>query len=151
MAEESKGIVQGFRDFVMRGNVLDLAVAVVVAAAFTAVITAFTENIIDPVLAAVGGVDTGGFGFCVRSGGEPCTADSATFVDLGALVSVAVAFVITMAVVYFVFVLPVNKYRERAAADEPEAAVADDVALLTEIRDLLAAQRGEGSGPDRPR
>lgn len=144
-------MLQGFRDFVMRGNVIDLAVAVVVGAAFTAVIAAFTENIINPVLAAFGGADAGGFGFCVRSAGEPCTADSATFIDIGAVVSVIVAFVITMAVVYFVFVLPVNKFRERGDAEQPGALVADDVALLTEIRDLLAAGQPESApGADNP-
>lgn len=143
MAEEKSGVLQGFKQFVMRGNVMDLAVAVVVGAAFTAVIGAFNENVIAPVLASFGGVDTAGFGFCVRSGGQPCTSESPTFVDLGAVFAVAVSFLITMTVVYFVFVLPMNRLRNLRAAElelpaEPETPV--EVALLTEIRDLLAAQ-----------
>ena len=140
-----------FKAFIARGNVMDLAVAVVVGAAFTAVIAAFTEYVINPVLAAVGGVDTGGFGFCVRAGAEPCTADSATFIDLGAVFAVLVSFLITMAVVYFVFVLPMNRLRSRGEAEqeEVEEEIAPDLAMLTEIRDLLAAQQAgaTGSGP----
>ena len=148
MAEEKVGMLQGFKNFVMRGNVIDLAVAVVVGAAFTAVIAAFTEYIINPVLAAVGGGDTGGFGFCLRSGDEPCTADSATFVDFGAVFGVLLAFVITMAVVYFVFVVPMNKVRSLSAEEEEpaEEETSAEIALLEEIRDLLAA-RGLGSTP----
>ena len=151
MSEEKTGMLQGFKEFVMRGNVMDLAVAVVVGAAFTAVIAAFTEYVINPVLAAVGGADTGGFGFCVRAGTEPCTADSATFIDFGAVFAVLVSFLITMAVVYFVFVLPMNRLRSRGEEEQEEAEdeVAPDVALLTEIRDLLAAQQAgtAGTGP----
>jgi len=151
MSEEKTGMLQGFKEFVMRGNVMDLAVAVVVGAAFTAVIAAFTEFVINPVLAAVGGVDTGGFGFCVRAGDQPCTADSATFIDFGAVFAVLVSFLITMAVVYFVFVLPMNRLRSRGEEEQEEAEdeVAPDVALLTEIRDLLAAQQAgtAGTGP----
>ena len=151
MSEEKTGMLQGFKEFVMRGNVMDLAVAVVVGAAFTAVIAAFTEFVINPVLAAVGGVDTGGFGFCVRAGDQPCTADSATFIDFGAVFAVLVSFLITMAVVYFVFVLPMNRLRSRGEEEqeEEEEEVAPDVALLTEIRDLLAAQQAgtAGTGP----
>ena len=151
MSEEKTGMLQGFKEFVMRGNVMDLAVAVVVGAAFTAVIAAFTEYVINPVLAAVGGVDSGGIGFCVRAGAEPCTADSATFIDLGAVFAVLVSFLITMAVVYFVFVLPMNRLRSRGEAEqeEVEEEIAPDLAMLTEIRDLLAAQQAgaTGSGP----
>lgn len=150
MADEKTGIVQGFKDFVMRGNVVDLAVAVVVGAAFTAVIAAFTANIIDPVLAAFGGADVSGFGFCVRAGDEPCTSESATFVDIGALVAVLISFLITMAVVYFVFVLPINRVRSMRAEEveaEAEAEVTPpEVELLTEIRDLLAAREAETRG-----
>ena len=144
MAEGKSGLIQGFKEFVMRGNVVDLAVAVVVGAAFTAVVKSFSDEIINPIIAAFGGLDTGGFGFCVRAGDAGCTVDNPTFIDLGTVFSVLVSFLITMLVVYFVFVLPMNKARERAAAkaepapDETPA----DVLLLTEIRDLLAEQRG---------
>jgi large conductance mechanosensitive channel len=145
MAAEKTGILHGFKEFVMRGNVIDLAVAVVVGAAFTAVVKAFTDEIINPVLAAVGAGDTGGWGFCV-GGTDPCTADSATFVDIGAVIGVLISFLITMAVVYFIFVLPMNKARELARITPEAAATPPDVLLLTEIRDLLA----DGAGRPGP-
>ena len=143
MSAEKSGVIQGFKEFVMRGNVIDLAVAVVIGAAFTAVVVSFNDYIITPVLAAIGGADTAGFGFCIRAGDAACTSESATFVDLGAVFAVLVSFLITMLVVYFVFVLPMNKARERTATPE-EAETPEDVVLLTEIRDLLAEQRAGG-------
>jgi large conductance mechanosensitive channel len=141
MSEEKPGLLQGFKEFVMRGNVIDLAVAVVVGAAFGAVVKAFSDFIIAPVLAALGGADTAGLGFYINSGNE------ATFVDIGAVIAVIIQFLITMAVVYYVFVVPMNKMRERSARNaeaEPEPEIAADIALLTEIRDLLAERRGTG-------
>ncbi len=139
MAQEKTGIIQGFKDFVMRGNVVDLAVAVVVGAAFTAVVKSFTDEIINPVLAAVGGADVGGFGFCLSQSGD-CTSASPTFVDIGAVIGVIISFLITLAVVYFVFVLPINKARDLARITPKAEETPDDVLLLMEIRDLLAAQ-----------
>ena len=144
MAEDKTGMLHGFKEFVMRGNVIDLAVAVVVGAAFTAVVKSFNDEIIQPILAAVGAGDTGGWGFCV-GGDDPCTADSATFVDFGAVIGVLITFVITMAVVYFVFVLPMNKAREMARITPKADETPDDVILLTEIRDLLA--QGSAGSP----
>jgi len=146
MAEEKTGMLQGFKEFVMRGNVMDLAVAVVVGAAFTAVVKAFNDNIIAPVLAAVGGADTAGFGFCVRAGDAPCTSESPTFIDVGAVFAVFVSFLITMAVVYFVFVLPMNRARHLAGMTSEEAETPPEVLLLTEIRDLLTEQRSVQTG-----
>ncbi len=153
MAQEKTGIIAGFKDFVMRGNVIDLAVAVVVGAAFTAVVKSFTDEIINPVIAALGGQDTSGFGFCVRAPEEGCTSEAATFVDFGAVFSVLISFVITMTIVYFIFVLPMNK--ARAMMTTPTEAVAEELAaevvLLTEIRDLLAAEgRVAGSSAEAP-
>jgi large conductance mechanosensitive channel len=150
MAEEKTGILHGFKEFVMRGNVIDLAVAVVVGAAFTAVVKSFNDEIIQPVLAALGAGDTGGWGFCI-GGDDPCTAESATFVDFGAVIGVLITFVITMAVVYFVFVLPMNKARELARITPKVDETPDDVLLLTEIRDLLAQGAGSAGSADRER
>jgi large conductance mechanosensitive channel len=137
MAEEKTGMLNGFKEFVMRGNVIDLAVAVVVGAAFTAVVKSFNDEIISPVLASIGAGDTGGWGFCA-GGADPCTADSATFIDIGAVIGVLITFVITMAVVYFIFVLPMNKARTMARITPKAEETPADVLLLTEIRDLLA-------------
>ena len=131
-------MVQGFRDFVLRGKIVELAVAVVIGTAFAALVGAFTVNIITPVLASVGGGDdVPGLSLLLRAGNE------ATRVDIGAIIGAMIQFLITAAVVYFVFVLPMNKLAELrtrgqlAAEEAPEP----EVELLTEIRDLLRAQQ----------
>lgn len=131
--------MKGFKEFIMQGNVLDLAVGVVIGGAFTALIGAFVENLIQPVINVFGGANVDGLAFKI-------TNDS-TVVDLGALLSAIIAFLITAAVVYFVFVLPVTKARafdrkRRGLPEEDEGGAPEDVVLLTEIRDLLSTQRG---------
>ncbi len=129
-------MLKGFREFIMRGNVIDLAVAVVIGAAFAAIVDTVVSSIITPVLNAAGGANVDGLGFHLISG----RAD--TFVDLAAIINAIIVFLITAAVVYFIFVLPMNKYQERRKhGQEPEPeAPAEDVLLLQEIRDLLRAQ-----------
>ncbi|AKK08210.1 large-conductance mechanosensitive channel protein MscL [Corynebacterium testudinoris] len=129
-------MLQGFKDFIMRGNVVDLAVAVVIGGAFTAIVTAFSDNLINPLIAALGGSDVSGLGFHVISG------NPATFLDFGAVITAAINFLMIAAVVYFVIVMPMNKMKElqerrRGIEKEEEAPAPTDVELLTEIRDLL--------------
>ncbi|WP_311523858.1 large conductance mechanosensitive channel protein MscL [uncultured Corynebacterium sp.] len=130
-------MLQGFKDFIMRGNVIDLAVGVVIGAAFTAVVTAFSDSIINPFLAALGGVDYSGLGFFVREGNE------ATFVDFGALITAIINFLLIAAVIYFLLVMPMNKLDEaqklRKGVD-PEEPAPTETELLAEIRDLLSNQ-----------
>ena len=121
----------------MRGNVIELAVGVVIGAAFTAVVTAFSDNIINPLLAALGGVDYSGLGFHVREGND------ATFVDFGALITAIINFLLIAAVIYFLLVAPMNKLDEaqkRRKGIDPEEPTPTETELLTEIRDLLANQ-----------
>lgn len=128
-------MIQGFKAFIMRGNVVDLAVAVVIGAAFGAVVTAFTDKIIQPLIAALGGGESIGWGIQLGTQGNP-----KTFIDIGALITAFINFLIVAAVVYFLVVLPMLKLAERRkAAEEPAAppAPAEDVVLLGEIRDLL--------------
>ncbi len=129
-------MVKGFREFIMRGNVVDLAVAVVVGAAFSALIAAFSEAFITPLvnLALGGGIDAGQ----IEINGQ--------IINFSLMVNAIITFLITLAVIYFVFVVPVNKYRERLEArqaTEPEAEPEPtrEEQLLVEIRDLLAAQQ----------
>lgn len=129
-------MIKGFRDFILRGNVIELAIAVVIGSAFTALVTSFTTSIIQPIIASAGGVDAAGFGFPIRPGND------ATFVDIGAVITAAVTFLITAAVVYFLFVVPMNRLNQRlravAETQEPvEEPAPVDIALLTEMRDLL--------------
>jgi len=125
--------MQGFRDFIMRGNVIDLAVGIVIGAAFTGLVTSFTGSFIEPLLKVFsGGSDqfTGGQ-FTVR--GVPFVW--ATFANG------LVAFLITAGVLYFLVVTPMNMINERRKRGiEPEPKLpSDEVKLLMEIRDLLAA------------
>jgi large conductance mechanosensitive channel len=122
-------VLKGFKEFLLRGNVLDLAVAVVVGAAFTAIVTAFTENIVNPLVASLGGSNDMGFGF-------PITDSPETFVNVGAVLSAVINFVLIAAVVYFVLIVPFNSVKERFMTEEEKEAT--DIELLTEIRNLLA-------------
>ncbi|MCX6494126.1 MAG: MscL family protein, partial [Rhodococcus sp.] len=79
-------MLKGFKDFLLRGNVVDLAVAVVVGAAFTAIVTAFTTNIINPLVAAVGGSNELGWGIKILS------SNDATFINIGAVITAIINF-----------------------------------------------------------
>jgi large conductance mechanosensitive channel len=125
-------MLKGFKDFLMRGNVVDLAVAVVVGAAFTAIVTAFSTNIIQPLINSLGGTDAAeGLGFTIREGNPE------TFVDIGGLITAIINFVIIAAIVYFVIVMPYEKLKAFAARDGDDAVALSESELLTEIRDIL--------------
>ena len=119
-------MLKGFRAFVLRGNVIDLAVAFVVGAAFATLISAFSEGLISPNVGIFlgGGVDVGQF--TIRD----------QVIDVTMLINAVITFVITLTVIYFVFVVPMNAYRKRTGQDVVDATPAD-VKLLMEIRDLL--------------
>lgn len=129
-------MLKGFKDFVLRGNVVDLAVAVVIGTAFGTVVTAFTAKIIQPLINAMTPASSAGLGFTIIPGKE------STYVDLAAVITAAINFVLVAAVVYFAVVLPLNTIKERRKRGE-EAGPAEptDVELLAEIRDLLRAQQ----------
>lgn len=129
-------MIRGFKDFLLRGNVIDLAVAVVIGAAFATIVSAFTDRVIKPLINAVTPADNPGLGFTIVAG------KATTYVDIGALISAALNFVIVAAVVYFVIVVPLNRFEQRRELkQEPaEPAAPTDVQLLTEIRDLLRDQ-----------
>ncbi|MGZ4600917.1 MAG: large conductance mechanosensitive channel protein MscL [Oryzihumus sp.] len=128
---------KGFKDFLMRGNVVDLAVAVVVGAAFTAVVQTLVGNLIKPMLNALGSPTSSGLSFSLKHGGKPI--EDATRIDVSAMLNSVITFVITAAVVYFFIVAPMNAIAERRKrGQEPEPkAPAEDILLLQEIRDLL--------------
>ncbi len=121
-------MLKGFKDFLMRGNVVDLAVAVVIAGAFGKVIEAFVTFIMDLVGKLGGQPDFSG---CAPGG-----------VHIGTFITVFISFLIVAAAVYFMVVAPMNKLAEvRKAAEEPGGdAPSAEVALLTEIRDSLRAR-----------
>jgi large conductance mechanosensitive channel len=123
---------QGFKDFIMRGNVVDLAVGIVIGAAFTAVVTAFTEGFIKPLIQLMGG----GTGL---NAGKWEARDGVVF-DYATFLNAIITFLITAAVLYFLVVMPLNYLAERRRRGEepPPKAPAEDIVLLTQIRDLLA-------------
>ena len=144
-------MLKGFKDFILRGNVVDLAVAVVVGAAFTAIVTSFTKSIIEPLINAVTPPSSPGFGIQLVEGKEN------TYIDLAAIITAAINFVIIAAVVYFVIVLPLNTLKaRRKRGEESGPAEPTDVELLAQIRDLLAEGRNgvaaghHGGGEGRP-
>jgi len=129
-------MIKGFKDFLLRGNVVDLAVAVVIGGAFAKVVDTIVGNIINPLLAAIVSGNNLGFGFKLR-GDNP-----KTFMDFGLIISQVIIFVLTAAVVYFIIVVPMNRIMAmRKTGEEPEPeAPSEDVILLQEIRDLLRGQ-----------
>lgn len=132
-------MIKGFKDFLLRGNVVDLAVAVVIGTAFTALVAAFTTSFLEPLIGLIGG---GG-----ENGGELVV--NGQHFTLGAFVNAVITFVLTAAVVYFVVVLPMKAIMERRKRGE-EAGPAEptQVEILLEIRDLLRAQQGMRPGHD---
>ncbi|GGM87812.1 large conductance mechanosensitive channel protein MscL [Dactylosporangium sucinum] len=136
-------MLKGFRDFISRGNVIELAVAVVIGAAFNGVVTAFTEGFLQPLIKLTGGIGVNDDTQGVKLGDQ--------VLDWPGFVNSVVTFLLTAATVYFLVVLPMNKLaerRKRGIEPEPEAP-SDEIRLLTEIRDLLATgttQREQGVG-----
>jgi large conductance mechanosensitive channel len=141
--------VKGFKEFILRGNVIDLAVAVVIGAAFTAIVTSLVTNIFNPLIGAA---------FNASSLDDSLIVSIPTLGDgddaqllFGAVLGSVIQFVIVAAVVYFCLVLPVNHLLKRtfarqAAEEMPADVPPTDVELLSEIRDLLRAQSTPAAG-----
>lgn len=127
-------MLKGFKDFIMRGNVIDLAVAVVIGGAFGKVVDGFVSNIVNPILARAGGGGVGA-GLGIQLGD---TGNAKTFIDLGAIINALIVFLLTAAVVYFIFVVPMNKWNERRNAGKEPESTEDELTVLKEIRDQLA-------------
>ncbi len=127
-------MLKGFKDFLLRGNVVDLAVAVVIGAAFTAVVTSFTKAFLEPLLRLFSGGEN-----AIPPGTIPLTDD--VQLDYASFLNAIVTFLITAAVIYFLVVFPMKWLQERRRRGEEDGpAESTDVELLTEIRDLLRAQ-----------
>lgn len=136
--------MKGFRDFILRGNVIDLAVAVVIGAAFTAIVNSVVIAVINPAIGALFRADSldTALGWTI-----PTTDGGETTMYFGAVIGAAINFLIVAAVVYFVLVMPVNRLRERQAAKKgiaEEEAGPTETQLLAEIRDLLAERNTAG-------
>jgi large conductance mechanosensitive channel len=140
--------VKGFKAFLLRGNVVELAVAVVVGAAFSKIVDAFVKGVINPVIGAIGTQNLDSYTWCINS---PCVVSGGVVkpgvaILWGSVLGAALTFLITAAVVYFLLILPMNKLNERRKSGKEEAPAPSEVELLAEIRDLLAREAaGRGS------
>lgn len=133
---KGKHMFKGFKEFLLRGNVIDLAVAVVIGAAFNAVVEKVVATLINPLIGLLFAADSLDDALKV---GLP-NGDSIAF---GALIGAIINFLIVAAVVYFVFVLPMNELRKRTTKPEDEAPTGpSEQELLADIRDLLKQQSG---------
>jgi large conductance mechanosensitive channel len=141
-------MLRGFRDFVMRGNIVDLAIAVVIGTAFAKVVDTLVSSIVQPILNALPGVSVNGLSYTIRGG----ALAGKTTINFSAIVSSIIVFVLTAAVVYFVFVVPMTKIQQLRATGQAPApeAVPEATLLLREIRDALGARPPEGTAGPTP-
>ena len=119
-------MLKGFRDFITRGNLIELSVAFIIGAAFATVVKTFAEMLM---------------GFIGKIGGQPDFGEvTLAEVNVGHVINAVISFLMVAAVVYFFVVTPYNKLQRRISKGEEPAPPAADIALLTEIRDLLAGR-----------
>ncbi|MEU7056779.1 large conductance mechanosensitive channel protein MscL [Streptomyces sp. NPDC046197] len=140
----------GFKAFLMRGNVVDLAVAVVVGAAFSNIVNSVVKGLINPVVGAIGTKNLDHYSSCLSA---PCKGDQGIQIFWGSVLGATLQFLITAAVVYFLMVLPMARFlarqeaRRKAREGTNEVAQVTELEVLEQIRDELVAQRsGERSG-----
>jgi large conductance mechanosensitive channel len=127
-------VYKEFREFITRGNVIDLAVAVIIGLAFTAIINAIVSGLITPLIGMIVGNDFSDLDF---------TINGSTF-EYGEVINAVIQFLLIAAAVFFFIVKPINMLNERRRrGEEPEPEeLSDEAALLTEIRDLLRDRSG---------
>lgn len=153
-------MLKEFKAFILKGNVVDLSTGVIIGAAFTGIVTAFSKGIVEPLLALFGGGPSPKLTIPLRevtlqvakmgADGKPLVQADGTPVmdtvkklielDVGSIIGAVISFLITAAVVFFVIVKPINKLvamTQKKAAEAPPAAPPAEIVLLTEIRDLL--------------
>ncbi|MGW5196645.1 large conductance mechanosensitive channel protein MscL [Streptomyces spiralis] len=147
-AKKDPSVWEGFKAFLMRGNVVDLAVAVVVGAAFTNIVNAVVKGVISPVVGTIGTQNLDHYSSCLST---TCKGDQGIQIMWGSVLGATLQFLITAAVVYFLMVLPMAKFlarqqaRKKAREGTHEVIEVTELQVLKEIRDELAAQRGGGA------
>jgi large conductance mechanosensitive channel len=137
-------MLKGFKEFILRGNVIDLAVAVVIGAAFTGIVNAIVGSVFNPLLGALFNAESLAQALPVAI---PTTSGGSTTLYFGAVIAAVIQFVLIAVVVYFALIVPINylkrvSFRKRKEADTAaEPAPPTELELLAEIRDLLAKDR----------
>jgi large conductance mechanosensitive channel len=130
--EEERPMLKGFKEFIMKGNVVDLAVGIVIGAAFTGVVNQLTASFLKPLIQLVGG---GGID------GGSVVIDGVTF-DYAAFINAVITFLITAAAIYFLVVAPFNALRERRSrGQEPEVEPTHEERVELLLQQLVDAQR----------
>lgn len=134
-------MLDDFKKFLFRGNIIDLAVAVVIGTAFAAVVKAFTDGVISPLIGLVAGQSFDSLGITLQ---EPSGTDPGVVLSYGFVITAAINFVLVAAIIFFLVVQPMQALAARRAAGAAPAdqspAPSDEALLLTEIRDLLRSQ-----------
>jgi large conductance mechanosensitive channel len=148
-------MLEEFKNFILKGNVVDLSTGVIIGAAFTGIVTAFTKGIVEPVLALAGGGPQPKLTIPImeklvevtekNAAGEPVTkaVNKLIELDVGSILGAGFSFLMTAMVVFFVIVKPMNKLMAIASKKPPEPPtpeVTAELQLLTEIRDLLKSK-----------
>jgi large conductance mechanosensitive channel len=131
--------MKGFREFIMRGNVIELAVAVIIGAAFTAIVNAVVDGIFNPIIAAI---------FNADEINKAVLQIGPVSLGVGQVLGAVINFLLVAIVIYFCIITPMNKLNERMyvkkhghkPSEEEVEAAPSETELLTEIRDLLAAR-----------
>ena len=137
---EKKGIVTEFKEFITRGNVMDMAVGIIIGGAFTAIVQSLVNDLLMPVIGALfGGLDFSTLKYVIRAADEAAGIEEAA-IKYGSFIQAIVNFLL-IAVVIFLLVKGINKMRrkkeEPAPAPAPDPEPSEEVKLLTEIRDAL--------------
>ena len=138
--------MRGFRNFLMRGDVIVVAVGLVVALAFSTLISSFTTDVINPIVTRAEGKSAIGLGWQLGQAGN-----TKTFVDIGAFISAIIYFVIFMAVVYFIIVVPykhVQKRRGQTVFGDPPPVKTCPACLSSDLP--AAASKCKYCGTDQP-
>ncbi|MGV8881579.1 MAG: large conductance mechanosensitive channel protein MscL [Rhodoglobus sp.] len=139
-------MLKGFKEFILRGNVIDLAVAVVIGAAFTGIVNAIVDKVFNPAIGALFDAKSLATAFPVEI---PTTSGDVARLYFGAVIAAVIQFLLVAVVVYFALIVPIN-YLKRASFAKKQVAPEEDITtppteleLLAEIRDLLAKQKRE--------
>jgi len=125
-------MLKEFRSFLMRGNIVELAIAVVIGAAFGALVTSFVENLITPIIAAIiGEPDFSGLTFTIND----------SVFSYGSFLNALISFVSIAGAVFFFVVKPIDALQKARGIEPDEDGRSDEAVLLEEIRDLMKARR----------
>lgn len=137
---EKKGIIAEFKEFITRGNVMDMAVGIIIGGAFTAIVTSLVNDLLMPIIGAIfGGIDFTSLKYVIRAADEAAGIEEAA-IRYGSFIQAIVNFLL-IAIVIFLLVRGLNKLRRKKEEPAPEPAPdpepSEEVKLLTEIRDAL--------------